>query len=84
MELTKIKSRQTVVNWTNFIREKVFVYLNSRPKFGGPYTVIEIDENLMCGRRMLIGDVIDGNPDHNSRRQNYGSRVDGPLVFVII
>ncbi len=33
---------------------------------------------------MLIGDVIDGDPDHNSRRQNYGSRVDGPWAFGII
>ncbi len=30
---------------------------------------------------MLIGDVLDCNAKHNSRRQNYGDRRNGPWVF---
>ncbi len=33
---------------------------------------------------MLIGNLIDGNPDHHSRRQKYGDRVVGPWVFGMI
>ncbi len=33
---------------------------------------------------MLIGDYLSNEPDHNSRRMNYGNRVEGPWVFGMI
>ena len=75
--------------WASFIRERITKYLNTRPKLGGPGVIVQIDESLMRGRRkynrgrMLIGDVINYNADQNTRRMNYGARVDGPWVFGI-
>ncbi len=85
-----IKSTNTVINWTNFIRERISEFLNSRPKLGGTDSIVEIDETLMRGRRknhqgrLLIGDFLDYDPNHNSRRQNYGGRVNGPWIFGLI
>ncbi len=33
---------------------------------------------------MLIGNLIDGNLEHHSKRQKYGDCVVGPWVFKII
>ncbi len=47
MEATGIKSTQTVVNWTNFIREKISNYLNNREQLGGSNETVESDESDM-------------------------------------
>lgn len=90
MNITGIKSRNTVVNWTNFIRERISEFQDTREKIGGVNSVVEIDETLMRGRRKnhqgryLIGDYLGEEPDHNLRRSNYGNRVEGPWVFGMI
>ncbi len=46
-------------------------YLNYREKLGGVDIVVQIDKSLFRKkyhrRMLLLGDVIDSTPDHNSR-----------------
>ena len=87
--LCGISSQNTLVDWTNFVREKTHEYI-SEDLLGGPDTIVQIDESLMRGRRKnnkgryLLGDVIDLDPTSNSRRHNYGERENGPWVFGMI
>ncbi len=62
--LTGIKSDATIVNWSNFIRDEITKYLNSREKLGGVDKVIQIDESLFRGKRkynrgrLLLGESL--------------------------
>ena len=85
-----IKCNKTVIYWTNSVRERISNYLNSREKLGGSGQIVQIDESLIRGKRkygvgrLLIRDLIDSVPEHNSRRQNFGNRTDGPWVYSMI
>ena len=87
--LAEVKSVKTIVGWCNFIREHIHYHLQGET-LGGHGKIIEIDESLIRARRKynkgryLLGDVLDMNPANNSRRNNYGTREDGPWVFGMV
>ncbi len=64
IDLTDIKQKNSIVDWTNYIREEVNNFLN-KEKMGGLGCIVQADESLIRGRRkynrgrLLIGDVID-------------------------
>ena len=47
--LCGISSQNTLVDWTNFVREKTHEYI-SEDLLGGPDTIVQIDEFLISGR----------------------------------
>lgn len=87
--LAEVKSVKTITLWCNFVREHIHCHLE-KEIIGGDGKIIEIDESLMRGKRKsnkgryLLGDVLDMNPANNSRKNNYGTREDGPWVFGMV
>ena len=84
--LTGVKSKTTLIDWTNYIREAAHLNVNGE-MLGGEGKIIQIDESLMKDKRKnnrdryLLGDILDLDPVSNSRRLNYGDRENGYWVF---
>ena len=87
--MSGIRSPNTIVKWCNLIREACHEYLENE-MIGGEGEIVQIDESLMRGYRKnnkgryLLGDILNLDPTENSRRSNYGQRIDGPWVFGMV
>ena len=80
----KKKQIKLLFFFTNYVKEIIRNFLNSRQRLVGPGKIFEVDESLIRGKRwygvgrLLIGDLIGSTPENNSRRHNYGNGTVGP------
>ena len=59
MRQLKIGSRETVCNWTNYVREIYGEYFNlESPSIGGSGIIVQIDESQVCKRKYHRGRVL--------------------------
>lgn len=78
-------NKNTVCDWFNLCRDVCVDIFETRNKLGGNGGIVEIDECLLRGKRknnrgrLLLADQ--GKEAAESRKRNYGKRIEGPWVF---
>ncbi|ORD95665.1 hypothetical protein HERIO_2320 [Hepatospora eriocheir] len=77
-----ITGDETIVNWTNYVREVTHWVITSK-QIGAEGYVIQVDESLFGGHRknnvgrLFFKDFLGLNSNLN-KRNNYSDRVQGP------